>query len=191
MRLPESETKAAVLEPGSVVRREAWIAIGVVAFAFLTAAGAHLRVPLPFTPVPVTLQVFFVLLCAGVMGPGWGAVSQLLYVGLGAAGLPMFSAGAGFAHLLGPTGGYIVGFIAAQPAVGLILGKGGAGKASQARTAAAMLAGIAVIYAFGVIQLKTVTGMNFGQAFVAGVLPFVTADLLKAFVAWIIVNRMK
>jgi len=172
--------------------REANILFGVTAFAFLTAVGAYLRLPLPFTPVPVTLQVFFVLLCAATLGPVYGSVSQGLYLALGAAGLPMFSAGGvGFAHLLGPTGGYILGFIAAQSAVGLIMRRGKLAAAGPFRAASAMAAGIIVIYAFGVLHLKAVTGVGIGEAISLGAMPFIPADLAKGVVAAAIILKTK
>lgn len=82
--------------------------------ATLTGIAAQIRIPLPFTPVPVTGQTFAVLLAAILLGKNWGGISQIIYVGLGAAGLPWFSEFlAGPAILLGPTGGYLIGFILA------------------------------------------------------------------------------
>jgi len=143
--------------------------------------GAYVRIPLPFTPVPITLQVFFVLLSGLMLGPVYGTASQLLYVGLGGLGLPMFTvAGAGLAHLLGPTGGYIFGFVFAQSAVGIISGRGGVEKATVARAAAAMAAGILIIYAAGAAHLMVITGMSFKHAILAGALPFIPGEIIKA-----------
>jgi len=85
-----------------------------VGFALLTVIGAKIRVPLPFTPVPGTLQTIPVLLAGILLGARAGASSQILYLSLGMAGIPVFAlAGAGPAYLLGPTGGFLPGFVAA------------------------------------------------------------------------------
>lgn len=160
------------------------IPVGIVLFALLTAVGAYIRIPLPFTPVPVTLQVFFVLLCAAIMGPYYGSASQFLYIALGAAGVPMFTtAGVGLAHLAGPTGGYIIGFVIAQPVIAFIVAGGSEHKTSTQylqRLALAMTAGIFVIYTAGMTQLAVVTSMGFEKAFYAGVAPFLLTDIAKA-----------
>nr|WP_269848331.1 biotin transporter BioY [Methanosarcina horonobensis] len=83
-------------------------------FAALTAAGAYIQIPIPFSPVPVTLQVFFVLLAGSMLKSKWGSLSMVVYTLLGIAGLPVFAGGSsGLGVLLGPTGGYIFGFILA------------------------------------------------------------------------------
>jgi hypothetical protein len=89
-----------------VVDRRARQAVGIVAFALATVFGAQVAVPVPLTPVPITLQTLFVILAGVVMGPRAGAASMALYVGAGALGAPVFSnGGAGLGWLLGPTGG--------------------------------------------------------------------------------------
>ena len=88
-------------------------------FAALTAAGAYIQIPMPFSPVPVTLQVFFVLLAGSILKSKWGSLSMIVYTLLGIAGLPVFAGGSsGIGVLLGPTGGYIVGFILAAYVIG-------------------------------------------------------------------------
>lgn len=162
--------------------------VGVALFALLTAVGAQIKIPLPFTPVPVTLQVFFVLLSGLLMGPYYGTAAQALYIALGAAGMPMFTAaGPGFAHLLGPTGGYILGFVVAQPVVGAIsrLGRHHASQTHRyIHAALALAAGIAVIYTAGVIHLSAVMGIGLAKAFYAGAMPFILTDIAKACVAF-------
>lgn len=158
--------------------RGALTVAAVGGFAALMAASAQLRIPLPFTPVPMTLQVFVVLLCGAVLGRGRGMAAQALYVALGAAGLPVFTgAAAGLAYMLGPTGGYLLGFALAPLCVGMLLGRN---PASPARLAAAMSAGVAVIYLCGWAWLAF--GLHLGpvKAFYAGVLPFIGIDAFKA-----------
>ena len=93
---------------------------GIVGFAALVALGARLSVPL--WPVPITLQVPFVLLAGALLGARAGAGSMATYLAAGALGLPVFSAGGGPGYFLGPTGGYLVGFVAAAALVGLLAG---------------------------------------------------------------------
>src|SRR5688500_4177696 len=94
-----------------VPSRAARRALAVIAFALLTALGAYAAVPLPFTPVPVSLQTLFVTLAGVLLGPTLGAASQITYLVAGAMGAPVFAgAGAGLPHLFGPTGGYLIAF---------------------------------------------------------------------------------
>src|SRR3972149_5422736 len=87
--------------------------IGIAAFVVMTALGAHVRIPLPFTPVPITLQTFFVHLAGATLGPALGPVSQALYILAGTAGMPVFAGGAsGLAYLVkGAPTGYLIGFV--------------------------------------------------------------------------------
>ncbi len=150
--------------------------LGIAAFTLLTALGAFVRVPLPFTPVPLTLQVFFVLLSAVMLGRK-AAISQALYLGLGAAGLPVFTgAGAGLSHLFGPTGGYLTGFIAAAFVVGSVVRE----KSGAAVIAAGLLLGIAIIYGCGMLQLGLLLHLTPGTALQLGAAPFIAGDLMKA-----------
>jgi biotin transport system substrate-specific component len=101
---------------GTVLLRELVL---ITLFAALTALGARVTIPLPFTPVPVTLQVLFPLLAGLLLGGKRGALSQAEYVAAGLAGFPVFAkGGSGLAYLFGPTGGYLLGFIAAAFVVG-------------------------------------------------------------------------
>ncbi len=159
----------------------AGIALGVAFFALLTAVGAYVRIPLPFTPVPITMQVMFVLLCGAALGPVYGATAQALYVVIGVLGLPAFSAaGGGFSYLLGPTGGYIVGFVAAQFVIGSIIKTSGDKRASFLRVCVAMTAGLAVIHLFGAINLKIFLCVSWPETLSAGFIPFIFIDSLKA-----------
>jgi biotin transport system substrate-specific component len=170
-----------------VLDRRLAAALGVALFTALTALGAYVRIPLPFTPVPVTLQVFFVLLSAAVLGRK-AAVSQALYIALGAAGLPLFTGAAGgFAHLLGPTGGYLLGFVPAAWAVGSITRK----YHNMADIVLALLAGVAIIYAAGAVQLGLLLHLGLARTLQLGVLPFIAGDLLKAGAVLAVLRGMK
>ena len=152
----------------------AWLSVPV--FAVLTALGAFIYVPLPFTPVPLTLQVFFVLLSAGLLGRR-AAASQGLYLLAGACGLPVFTGAlGGLARLGGPTGGYMIGFIAAAYLAGWMLEAKGR---STLRIIFALTAGVAVIHACGVTQLSFVMHISLTQGLLLGSLPFIPGDLLK------------
>ena len=145
------------------------------AFAAFTGACAQARFYLPFTPVPVTGQVFAVLLCGALLGPAYGALSQLLYVALGAAGIPWFALGP-----IGPTGGYIVGFVLAPAIIGSLARRGAGG---FTRSLLAMLAGVAAIYSLGVIQFALFTHRGIADSARLAALPFVPFDALKALFA--------
>lgn len=93
-------------------------------FAALTGAVAWFRIPLPFTPVPITLQTLMVLLSGAMLGPYYGALSMIIYLMLGAIGLPVFAGGSsGVAALLGPTGGYLFSYPVAAFVIGYMLKK--------------------------------------------------------------------
>jgi biotin transport system substrate-specific component len=152
------------------------MALGSVLFAVLTAVGAAVSFPLPFSPVPITLQTFFTVLAGVVLGPVWGPVSQILYVGAGAMGMPVFAGGtAGLGVLAGPTGGYLVGFVAGAWLAGWIAAPG----ASWARLTCALLVGHAAVFACGVSQLLLFTGRSVEQAMTWGLVPFLPGTALK------------
>ena len=150
-------------------------------FTALMAAGAYLVIPLGV--IPVVLQNLFVMLAGLLLGPRWGAASVGLYLFLGLVGLPVFAGGgAGIGHILGPTGGYLLGYI---PAVVLIGAVSRLGRSTPFGDAAALFVGVAVVYACGVPWLMAVTGLDLREAAVAGILPFLPGDGLKAAVALI------
>ena len=94
----------AVLKKEVILDKTLCRVMGVLTFVILTSLGAFVRIPLPFSPVPITLQTFFVLLSGALLGSNLGTISQLSYLLLGASGLPVFTgAGSGLFYLLGPT----------------------------------------------------------------------------------------
>lgn len=108
-----------ILKREIIVNKQACRVIGVSVFIILTSLGAFVRIPLSFTPVPITLQTFFVLLSGAFLGSQLGAVTQLSYIILGLSGLSIFTgAGSGLLYIFGPTGGYLFGFILASLFVG-------------------------------------------------------------------------
>ncbi|HEY4304364.1 MAG TPA: biotin transporter BioY [Gemmatimonadaceae bacterium] len=154
--------------------------VGVVGFAAAVAAASQIAMPLPFTPVPITLQPMLVILAGLMLGPIAGAASMLLYLAAGAAGLPVFTpVGAlGIARLFGPTGGYLIAYPIAAFVAGSIVTR----TSSFIGRSLAALAGVAVIYFGGVTQLA-VLGNGYAQAIRLGVMPFAVFDIAKAFVA--------
>lgn len=151
-------------------------------FAALTGAGALLSIPLPLTPVPMTLQTFFIMLAGYVLGARWGGVSILLYLLMGAAGLPVFSGGsAGAGHLLGPTAGFLWSFPVAAFVVGVFAeaGDGRSGAQRLGFKVAGAVAGSVVIYSLGVVQLMNFFEMGVRQAVAVGVLPFVASAAVE------------
>jgi biotin transport system substrate-specific component len=143
---------------------------GILAFAALVALGARLSVPLG--PVPMTLQVPFVLLAGVFLGPRHGAASMALYLGAGALGLPVFAAGGGLGYLLGPSGGYLAGFVPAAAVSGWLAGRRG----GFLRLAAAMAVAMVVLHVSGLLHLGLVAGRAPAEAALAA---FLLPDLLK------------
>lgn len=178
---------ADVIRPANA--KTAWIydAALVAGFSLVIALGAQAAIPLPFTPVPVTLQTLAVLLAGCILGSGRGALAVIAYLGEGFAGLPVFSGGtAGISHLLGPTGGYLLGFVAAAFVVGMFAERGAA--RSRLGTLVMLIIGNIVLYVPGVIWLGVYTGMD--RAVSLGFLPFVVGDLLKTAAGWGLLTGM-
>lgn len=171
---------------GAVLPRStAWTVGLVVGFALLTAAAAQIRITLPFTPVPITGQTFAVLLAGASLGSVAGSASQLVYVLLGAVGLPFYAGGdSGWEVVQGRTGGYLIGFIVAAWIVGFLAER------RQDRTIAsavpAFLTGSLVVYLFGVPWLAHVLDIGWVEAAGLGAVPFVIGDLVKAALAGVL-----
>lgn len=165
-----------------IIDRKISVAIGVTSFIIFTALGAFVRLPLPFTPVPITLQTFFVLLAGAMLGKKPGALSQAGYLLAGVIGLPVFAAASsGTAALFGPTGGYLLGFVAAGWVVGNMIGS--KDDLSLGQIMIAMSSGLAVIYLSGSLWLALLLELNLKQVLALGVLPFLPGAVLKLFLA--------
>ncbi|MGH9384460.1 MAG: biotin transporter BioY [Vicinamibacterales bacterium] len=155
----------------------------VVFVAILTAAAAQLSFPLPFTPVPFTIQPMVVLIGAAALGSRLGALSQTFYLMLGVAGLPVFAFSPelpqGFARLVGPTGGYLMAYPLAACVTGWLAERGF--DRHYGTSMLAMTVGLAVIFAGGVSWLANTVGWS--AALAAGLYPFIGVDLIKVMVA--------
>lgn len=157
-------------------------------FGAMTAVGALVSIPLQ--PVPIVLTNLFLNIAAVLLGPVLAALSQIVYILLGVIGLPVFSGGkAGFGVLLGPTGGYLIGFVIGAFVVGWLarLQK----KPTVLWLVFSMTTGLAVIYVCGVIQLSLIAKLTPQKALAAGVLPFLIGDALKIALATVISMRLK
>ncbi len=159
--------------------------LAVVGFALLTAVLAQVRIPLGFTPVPITGQTFAVLLAGAALGARRGAASQALYVALGAIGLPFFAGGdGGWAVATGPTAGYLVGFVVAAALVGHLAEQGQDRRMASAIPA--FVAGTVVIHSLGAAWLAYSLGIPLtgkagaSSAISLGVAPFIVGDVVKA-----------
>ncbi len=152
----------------------------VIGGALLVAAFAQVSIPLPFTPVPITGQTFAVLLVGAALGSRRGAASLVLYLIEGVLGLPVFAGGAsGVARLFGPTGGYLIGFVAAAYVVGLLAERGLDRRWHTALPA--FLAGEVAIYLIGVPWLAAFIGID--QALGGGLWLFLPGDAIKLILA--------
>ncbi|HEY7526996.1 MAG TPA: biotin transporter BioY [Candidatus Limnocylindria bacterium] len=168
---PARRRVLADLLPGAALRDAALI----VGAAALTGLAAQISIPLPFTPVPITLQTFTVLLAGAALGPVRGSASMLLYLLVGVAGLGWFAegrSGMAFASF-----GYIVGFVVAAGIVG-VLARRGADRTVPG-TIGLMVAGNLVIYAIGLPWLMAALGVDLSKGLEYGVTPFLVGDALK------------
>ncbi len=162
-------------------------AAAVVAGAVLVALGAQIAVPLPGTPVPITMQVPAVLIVGGLLGPVLGASSLVLYLVMGASGLPVYAAGGvlGVARLFGPTGGYLLAMPFAAALIGRTVGDG----RHLMRLVAGLVVGTLAVHAGGVAQLAALGG-DMTVALKAGSLPFLAGDLVKLVLAGLVIHRI-
>jgi biotin transport system substrate-specific component len=158
------------------ITRSATLVAGLVG---LTAVSAQIAVPLPFTPVPLTLQTFAVLAGAAAIGAERAVVAQVSYLLLAIAGAPILAGGAGGSEkVIGATGGYLVGFVVASYFVGQIAQRSGTKKVRA--TILAYVVGSVIIYTLGALWLAQFTGNGLTWAISNGVLPFLVGDAIKA-----------
>lgn len=179
---------SAVLQKEIIINSAGRKAVGIIFFAACMFFSACVRIPLPFTPVPLTLQTFFVLLSGACLGPAGGMASQALYLGAGMAGMPVFTnAGSGSLYFFGPTAGYLWGFLAASWLIGML-----SGRMRTFRQAFFMFACIDLcILLCGAAWLKTISGEPFSRVMLIGFLPFVPGNMLKVYGASVVYWNLK
>lgn len=159
-------------------------------FAALTAVGAFLRIPTPFSSF--TLQVFFTCTAGLLLGAQWGAVSQLIYLALGLIGLPIFTHGGGFSYVLQPTFGFLLGLIPAA----WLAGKLANHRRDFRRLFLACLAGTGMLYLIGLPYMHGILTQyldiewTLRQTLLSGMLLFLPTDLLKAFLAAVLAQKL-
>lgn len=174
MSVLESHTSQVDYTSVKMGRRVLAVALG----AATVAVAAQASVPLPFSPVPMSLSPLAVLLVGGILGARGGLAAVATYVALGALGLPVYAHGlAGPAILLGPTGGYLLAFPVAAGVTGWLARNGSFGRALVAAAA-----GVVVIHLGGWAQLTLLTG-DPATAFRLGTLPFMPGDIVKVALA--------
>jgi biotin transport system substrate-specific component len=158
----------AILKREIITNKSITEVIWISFFVLATTFGAYVRIPLPFTPVPITLQTFFVLLSGAILGKKFGSISQLSYFLLGGLGLPLFTQ---VGALWGPTGGYILGFVLASYLIGFLLEK-------NWKVFYVMLLGDFILLLSGTLNLSFYVG-SFKNAVILGMFPFIAGDILK------------
>jgi biotin transport system substrate-specific component len=157
-------------------------------FGAITAVGAYIVIPLPL--VPITLQTFFVSLAPALLGGALGALSQVIYVLIGLIGLPVFAGGkAGFGVLIGPTGGYLAGFIIGAYIIGKLIEM--KQKPGFVWMVSAMVVGHVALYALGVAQLMFVAKLSLGKAVAVGVIPTVPGGIAKILAAAFVALKLR
>ncbi|WP_455265287.1 biotin transporter BioY [Phascolarctobacterium sp.] len=157
----------------------------------MNCVSAYIIIPLPFSLSPIALQTLIVNLTGYVLNAKQAFMTMLVYLLVGLAGVPVFTGGsAGPGKLFGPTGGYIIGFLFTAVFLAYFRGE----KYSFKRYALlGCVIGIPLIYVFGVVQLKLITGMGWDKAIMTGALPFIPLDILKCLAAVVIaypINRI-
>lgn len=151
-------------------------------FSALTVVLAQISFRIPFSPIPITLQTLAVCLSAAILGKKCGTISQIVYVLIGAVGLPVFSGfNSGLGALLGPTGGYIISFPFTAFVIGYVMEK--STQVTKLSMFFAMFCGLVVCYTFGTFWLGFSLSLSFAKAIIAGIGWYLPLDIIKIFIA--------
>jgi len=157
-------------------------------FIALIIVGSYISVPIPIGPVPIALADFFVMLTGFFLGGKYGLLSVVLYLGLGVIGLPVFSnGGSGLAFLLGPTGGFLIGYVLLAATIGFLTDRE---RSTFLLDVVAVLLGNILLYGVGITWLKMTLELSWSAAFAAGFLPFLPGTIVKIIVVLIISRRV-
>lgn len=150
-------------------------------FASITSVLSQISIPIPFTTVPLTMQIFAVMLCGMVLGSKLSFISQVIYLLIGAMGVPVFSQmSGGVGAILGPTGGFLLSF----PIIALMVGYASEKYKNKIVLLLTMVLALIVSYIIGTLQFSIITNMSFIKSIMACVVPFVFLDLVKIFLAY-------
>ncbi|MPV86715.1 biotin transporter BioY [Ostreibacterium oceani] len=176
MSMTITKTLTHTLLPQSIHSLPVQVGLAIAGSLLLTLSA---KLSIPFIPVPFTMQTFAVLVIGMAFGWRLGASTVLFYLAQGALGLPVFATGAGIPYMVGPTGGYLIGFVFAAALCGLLAEKGW--DRTVKHTAFAMTLGTAVIYLFGGAWLSLLIGVE--KALAAGIIPFIPGEIVKIVLA--------
>ncbi len=180
--MSQNETSGTVAVDNQKIRTKQMVLIALM--TAVTCVLGPLSIPLPFSPVPISLTNFAIFLAIFVLGMKSGTISFIIYLLLGAVGVPVFSSfRGGFQVLAGPTGGYLIGFIFLALIMGFALEHF---DRKLVPTIIGMIIGMAVCYAFGTVWLAKLLSLSFKEGLMMGVIPYLAGDAAKIIIAAIV-----
>ena len=180
--MSQNETSDTVAVDNQKIRTKQMVLIALM--TAVTCVLGPLSIPLPFSPVPISLTNFAIFLAIFVLGMKSGTISFIIYLLLGAIGVPVFSSfRGGFQVLAGPTGGYLIGFIFLALIMGFALDHF---DRKLVPTIIGMIIGMAVCYAFGTVWLAKLLSLSFKEGLMMGVIPYLPGDAAKIIIAAIV-----
>lgn len=164
----------------------------IALFAAITAICSWIAIPLPFTPIPLALAPVVPCIASSLLGTKNGTISMLVYVLIGAIGAPVFANfTGGLGHLVGPTGGYIIGYIASAFVSGIVLSTIEKGNLKYWKIAIAYVLGFLACYSFGTAYFMLLTKTSLLQSLALCIIPFVPVDALKIVIGTILVKKLR
>lgn len=180
--MSQNETSGTVAVDNQKIRTKQMVLIALM--TAVTCVLGPLSIPLPFSPVPISLTNFAIFLAIFILGMKSGTISFIIYLLLGAVGVPVFSSfRGGFQVLAGPTGGYLIGFIFLALIMGFALDHF---DRKLVPTIIGMIIGMAVCYAFGTVWLAKLLSLSFKEGLMMGVIPYLAGDAAKIIIAAIV-----
>ena len=180
--MSQNETSGTVAVDNQKIKTKQMVLIALM--TAVTCVLGPLSIPLPFSPVPISLTNFAIFPAIFVLGMKNGTISFIIYLLLGAVGVPVFSSfRGGFQVLAGPTGGYLIGFIFLALIMGFALDHF---DRKLVPTIIGMIIGMAVCYAFGTVWLAKLLSLSFKEGLMMGVIPYLPGDAAKIIIAAIV-----